>query len=842
MEITNKVVSGGKTYICSISEKVTTQKKVIFHPTDTRIVPGKGVIKRTNVECEGKTYMCSVSEQTTAGENDIIGPKATFEDDTSLECKICKKRFTRKSELHTHIWSHTETDDDETPDKPVNQPVIVTINKNNPIRHNRIPTGKLPFECFICSSRFSEEGKLNEHVRIHTRERRNEETVKCSLCGVKCSNKSSHAIHIGIHEQLSTTCPVCDQECVNKQELIEHSRIHAEKPIQCQECGKLFGDEGKLSGHACIRNKEKLYKCSVCGKGFTEEISFKSHLRSHSGETPFRCALCGKGFINQKNLNYHVRIHNENKQDLIEHSRIHAEKPVRCQTCGKLFGDEGELSGHACIHTGNKEKLYKCPACAKEFTEEFPFKVHLLSHPVETPFKCTKCEKMFIDQKSLDFHLKIHKGKRFECSVCGKNFALKATLKVHFRVHSGEKPYECALCGKRFVTQILLNYHIRSHVGDRKHECSVCGRRFMQKEGLTRHTLIHHKQHKCSICGKGFRHKFTLKRHVTIHNRERTHHCPRCEKSYHCKRDLTKHLLVHAGQKLFHCAICDKEFAKKGSLTRHIRRHTGEIGPKGPALKRPKPKRPHSGKAPRQTGPKMIFNRNAPTKMASSETASAIALTRDNHYHTKDKPRECSGETNNPRDHCWYGRELQCRICQIYGHKACVRHSKSREIPALDNVDDYPPRPGRKTGERDTSPPPNIPENPFPYHPQQPAEKTFQNDPGKRPAIPRIGHPWPSQPVQNALPVVHRTTPVYPMVDDLPIGASPHRYGALHAPQWPSTSPVYPMIDRLPIDTNPYQLGTRPASQWSNAHQNSNYFSQHHVSENDQHPWPHSSH
>ena len=101
------------------------------------------------------------------------------------------------------------------------------------------------------------------------------------------------------------------------------------------------------------------------------------------------------------------------------------------------------------------------------------------------------------------------------------------------------------------------------------------------------------------------------------------------------------------------------------------------------------------------------------------------------------------------------------------------------------------------------------------------------------------------------IPVVHLTTPVYPMVDELSIGANPYQFGTRHTPQsWSNTAPVYPIVDELPFHTSSYQFGTKHALQWSNAHQDQasqlsnahqdhNYISQYHIAEIGQHSWPH---
>ena len=231
------------------------------------------------------------------------------------------------------------------------------------------------------------------------------------------------------------------------------------------------------------------------------------------------------------------------------------------------------------------------------------------------------------------------------------------------------------------------------------------------------------------------------------------------------------------------------------------------------------------------------------------------------HHGSHQTPRRCynCGETNHLRDRCWYGRKLQCRICHIYGHKASVcfqRHQPiNQEIPVFDSMDVFPPLPAPIGVEQVTPPQRNFPEKRIPYNLPQGPGKTFQSRPVQCPTMPRNTHsvqesPRLPQTAPTTIPVVRLTTPVYPMVDELSVGANPYQFGTRPAPQWSNTAPVYPMVDELPFHASFYQFGTQhalqwsnahhdQASQWSNTHQDCNYVSQYHIAEIDQHSWPH---
>ena len=220
-------------------------------------------------------------------------------------------------------------------------------------------------------------------------------------------------------------------------------------------------------------------------------------------------------------------------------------------------------------------------------------------------------------------------------------------------------------------------------------------------------------------------------------------------------------------------------------------------------------------------------------------------LARDR-YHLNTKGTEVLLSSLN--DRFWYGRKLQCRICHIYGHKASVcfqRHQPiNQEIPVLDSLDVFPPLPAQIGVEQVTPPQPNFPEKRIPYKLPQGPGNTFQIRPVQCPTMPRNTHsvqesPRLPQTAPTTIPVVRLTTPVYPMVDELSVGANPYQFGTRPAPQWYNTAPVYPMVDELPFHASSYQFGTQHAWQWSNTHQDCNYVSQYHIAEIDQHSWPH---
>nr|XP_021184814.2 zinc finger protein 26 [Helicoverpa armigera] len=168
----------------------------------------------------------------------------------ALRCQVCEKRLDR---------DFYPTDTIAPQYQPPNRFTFscricnqIFLNSNEYDEHNRIVHAKMkPHQCSICAKRFTQQGGLQQHMRMHT--------------GVR--------------------------------------------PFVCTYCPKAFTQKAGLDQHLRTHTKVKPFKCVICSKCFSQSVHLRQHMRTHTNIQPFECTVCGRRFKQSSHLNFHMRSH-----------------------------------------------------------------------------------------------------------------------------------------------------------------------------------------------------------------------------------------------------------------------------------------------------------------------------------------------------------------------------------------------------------------------------------------------------------------------------------------------------------------------------------------------------
>ncbi|XP_053608664.1 gastrula zinc finger protein XlCGF57.1-like [Plodia interpunctella] len=452
----------GDSYIFNKNDKeLVISAKIMFCCTNVTIVEGDGLPEHICISCEAElatTYQfilkCEATDKTLRSHSNVIDPKL-----------ICEQKVEIKNEDITSFSGeefdfNNSLNDFNDALEILNQEVQQT--KNIDFEHPR--------------KVYKKKVKFKESA-----------SSKCTICGRKCQNPSTLAIHMRSHTN--------------------------EKPFPCPSCDKKYKDNGTLKRHMDrnhSENRERNYICESCGKGFFSKSDVKIHMRVHTGETPYVCSECPRRFTQISTLLRHKKRHT-------------GEKSYMCPTCTKKFCTREELKTHLKVHTSKKE--FSCSFCNGMFKYQNNLKKHMRLHSERNSFVCNYCGRTFNAKGNLKIHIgRQHSEKSGYCNICSKSVP---NIEVHMWRHTGHRPLKCELCTSSFYELKALNHHMNfRHKKVDKYKCLAegCLMAFPSRPMLDFHTAKLHSNQipfPCDRCSRGFYRKNDLARHKLGTHKER---------------------------------------------------------------------------------------------------------------------------------------------------------------------------------------------------------------------------------------------------------------------------------------------------------------------------------
>ncbi|XP_049886340.1 zinc finger protein 84-like isoform X2 [Pectinophora gossypiella] len=187
---------------------------------------------------------------------------------------------------------------------------------------------KAALRCQVCEKRLDRDFNASDAIpaQLHTE---NSFTFSCRLCGLKFPDSFKFDEHNRIvHAKMKPhQCSICFKRFTQQGGLQQHMRMHTGiRPFACTFCTKAFTQKAGLDQHLRTHTKVKPFKCVICSKSFSQSVHLRQHMRTHTNIQPFQCSICGRRFKQSSHLNFHLRSHMSDASSLVVETYAHVQQ------------------------------------------------------------------------------------------------------------------------------------------------------------------------------------------------------------------------------------------------------------------------------------------------------------------------------------------------------------------------------------------------------------------------------------------------------------------------------------------------------------------------------------
>ena len=270
-------------------------------------------------------------------------------------------------------------------------------------------TSKKSLECNICYKTLSSKTNLSRHIQqVHN----GVKLFQCDTCFLTFAQKSNLKRHLITHEKVSPKlnntdinqhirtsnnyqCLYCDDEFSSAHNLKKHEKKYHQDHLFYNDKQSPKLNNPVIDVQIKTFNK---YQCLECDKEFSSPRNLRKHVdKSHQDQKLHECDVCHKQFAKKKHLKAHLHVHT-------------GEKPFACNKSPMKFSQRDSMKKHKSLHVVNhsQKQLFTCVICQKKLPKKDALKDHLWLHNEEKPFSCDKCPIRFTLRETMMAHKKLH--------------------------------------------------------------------------------------------------------------------------------------------------------------------------------------------------------------------------------------------------------------------------------------------------------------------------------------------------------------------------------------------------------------------------------------------------
>lgn len=342
---------------------------------------------------------------------DCIGTPITQD----YQCKICKKKYTNKGTVVTHIkkihWKKENAKDyveylkvehelDAENESEIDVVINVKASTNGPVIEP-IATEDLEHDL----------NGLREKLEIDRKNSNKSKRKKNDNSDTDSSSETEALVNAMEIDSINNEykCKICLQ-CGFKRERdikmhLDVVHKYSEKAFPCQFCNKQFSWKDSLNRHIKFKCPEKIggFQCKFCSEGFKTVNAFTHHLdvvhaknsyglQKKKYSNKYHCEYCDKKFTRIESLQDHHR------KDNCKPKTVEKQYLYECEVCQKTFKTMNYLYDH--VHKCHQQNMpHSCDLCHEKFADKSSLVKHALTSCPGKPLNSTENAEMVMSTK-----------------------------------------------------------------------------------------------------------------------------------------------------------------------------------------------------------------------------------------------------------------------------------------------------------------------------------------------------------------------------------------------------------------------------------------------------------